>query len=343
MSTDITNLYGTKYIHDSNIFRKGGDREVIKVYVENDSDKIFWWTILEPFQIKYNVEFDISAFVFDNKTQNGKTSILSKITDEQMGRNLIVCLDSDYDELIDGFSDYSNRICQNKYIVTSFWYSIENIKCHPENLKKIITKLSLKINIPENFLSCFENISLELKEVFLYYLVFRENKVGGFCLSTFSNILGSLKFTKEGINKDILHKKIMHWKISNIILINKYIEKILPMEYKLYSMGFSDNQYYQIFNGHYFQDNIVLPLLIFWVNSYRSEYLHDLYRRQDTAKEKEKQKAGYLSNTGTNVNGVSLRECVLRELKQISTIPPCSALDKINSQIEGVFAVPIQG
>lgn len=135
----------------------------------------------------------------------------------------------------------------------------------------------------------------------------------------------------------------MHWKISNMILISRYREKVLPMEDKLYSMGFSDNQYYQIFNGHYFQDNIVLPLLMFWVNSYRSEYLHDLYSRQDTNEEKEKQKAEYLFLTGTNVNGASLKDCVLRELKQISTIPPGSALDKINFQIEGVFVVPIQG
>lgn len=337
MSTDITKVYGSKYIHDSNIFRNGGGQEIVKVYVENDNDKIFWWTILEPFQTKYNVEFDISAFVFSNHTLNGKTSILSKIEDVQMGRNLIVCLDSDYDELIDGFSVYSNRICQNKYIVTSYWYSMENIKCHPENIKKLVTKLSLKIKVLEDFKFYFESLSLELKDIFIYYLVFRENKVGGFCLSTFSDILGCIKFTKNGINIDILRKKIRHWKISNLILISKYREKVMPMEYKLYSKGFPENEYYKIFNGHYFQNNIVLPLLEFYVKHYRSEYLHDIYSRRDSQEEKEKLKAEYFSQTGVSEKGPSLKDCILRELRQISTIPPCSALDRINYQIEKVF------
>lgn len=67
MSTDISNAYNSDYIQRSSIFLKCGNKERVKVFVENESDKVFWWSILEPYQTIYNVEFDISDFVVDNK------------------------------------------------------------------------------------------------------------------------------------------------------------------------------------------------------------------------------------------------------------------------------------
>lgn len=258
MSTDISNAYNSDYIQRSSIFLKCGNKERVKVFVENESDKVFWWSILEPYQTIYNVEFDISDFVVDNKTQNGKSSILSKIEDSQLGRNLIVCLDSDLDELIDNFSCYSERIRRNKYIVTTYWYSMENVKCHPRNLRNLVTKLSLKINFPEDIDKYLEEISNELKEVYLYNLIFKEHHIGGFKLEDFSDILGAIQFDSVGLNIQKLHQKIGRWKLSHLILLDTYRSELISMENKLFDSGFSSDCYWQIINGHFYQTNIVM-------------------------------------------------------------------------------------
>lgn len=337
MSTDISNAYNSDYIQRSSIFLKCGNKERVKVFVENESDKVFWWSILEPYQTIYNVEFDISDFVIDNKTQNGKSSILSKIEDSQLGRNLIVCLDSDLDELIDNFSCYSERIRRNKYIVTTYWYSMENVKCHPRNLRNLVTKLSLKINFPEDIDKYLEEISNELKEVYLYNLIFKEHHIGGFKLEDFSDILGAIQFDSVGLNIQKLHQKIGRWKLSHLILLDTYRSELISMENKLFDSGFSSDCYWQIINGHFYQTNIVVPLLKFLVEKYRSEHLRQIYRRDDSAKEKEKMKLEYFFQTGTNIKGESIQKIIERELRLISTIPQCSALERIKSQIDNIY------
>lgn len=79
MSTDISNAYNSDYIQRSSIFLKCGNKERVKVFVENESDKVFWWSILEPYQTIYNVEFDISDFVVDKKLRMANRPYCQKL------------------------------------------------------------------------------------------------------------------------------------------------------------------------------------------------------------------------------------------------------------------------
>ena len=140
MASDIRQYLNSSFVSLSNKFRK---KEVILVYVEYEIDKVFWISFLLPFELIYNVEFHVCVIRDRDKTLKGKASVLSYKNESDLGRNLWICIDSDYDELVKDFSAYTNLIGRNKYILTTWWYSIENLKCQPGLLKVVILKASL--------------------------------------------------------------------------------------------------------------------------------------------------------------------------------------------------------
>lgn len=48
-------------------------------------------------------------------------------------------------------------------------------------------------------------------------------------------------------------------------------------------------------------------------------------------------KLEYFFQTGTNIKGESIQKIIERELRLISTIPQCSALERIKSQIDNIY------
>lgn len=140
MASDIRQYLNSGFVGLSNKFRK---KEVVLVYVEDEIDKVFWLSFLLPFELTNNVEFHVCVIRDRDKTLKGKASVLSYKSESDLGRNLWICIDSDYDELVKNFSAYTDLIRKNKYIITTWWYSIENLKSQPELLKINILKASL--------------------------------------------------------------------------------------------------------------------------------------------------------------------------------------------------------
>lgn len=48
MASDIRQRLNSTFVHLSNKFR---NKEVIQVYVEDDIDKVFWFSFLHPFEL----------------------------------------------------------------------------------------------------------------------------------------------------------------------------------------------------------------------------------------------------------------------------------------------------
>lgn len=79
-------------------------------------------------------------------------------------------LDSDYDEVVKDFSIFSSQIIDNKYIITTKWYSIENLKCCPVLLRDDLIKVSLIDRCDVNFDEILSDISKLYEEIFLLLL-----------------------------------------------------------------------------------------------------------------------------------------------------------------------------
>ncbi|TGO02534.1 hypothetical protein PN36_23425 [Candidatus Thiomargarita nelsonii] len=55
----------------------------------------------------------------------------------QAGEYLLLCVDSDYDYLLQDATEVSKRINQEPYIFQTYAYSIENYKCYAESLRGV--------------------------------------------------------------------------------------------------------------------------------------------------------------------------------------------------------------
>ena len=99
--------------------------------VEGKNDVPFWKNIFDNVlndTYKYQI---FEAAQTPTPNTRGKKNVLEFAPFAD--KNLVLCIDSDYDYL-----HQNEKICTNAYIFQTYCYSIENIKCQPHNIKKAL-------------------------------------------------------------------------------------------------------------------------------------------------------------------------------------------------------------
>ncbi len=125
----------SEYIQSNNILHK---KEVILVYVENEDDVPFWKHIFNKFKLKTL----ITPSTHETDLTRGKENVLSFA--DRAGKFLLLCVDSDYDYLLQDTTKQSRQINQNPYIFQTYTYATENYKCWAESLAQLITEATLQ-------------------------------------------------------------------------------------------------------------------------------------------------------------------------------------------------------
>lgn len=180
-TTLLENLNSDLLAAQSALSPRGSAQRVL-VYVESHDDISFWRGILSPFE-KSGVSFDIQL-PSQNTLQKGKTTVLGFA--DRVGKNLILCVDSDYDYLLQGASPTSALINGNPYIFQTYAYSIENLKCYSEGLHLICsqsTKNDRKIIDFDDLMHIYSSITYRLFLWSVYF--FRRNDTSSFTLTEF--------------------------------------------------------------------------------------------------------------------------------------------------------------
>ena len=97
-------------------------------YVESYDDIYFWRTVLNRFedQTRY---FEV-MLPSHKKLERGKKSVLMNFIGDQIGPDMIACVDADYDYLLQGKTAQSRKILESPYVFHTYAYAIENrTKC----------------------------------------------------------------------------------------------------------------------------------------------------------------------------------------------------------------------
>ena len=148
--------------------------KTIMVYVENENDIPFWRGVFEKYAPHLHFEISFPS----HQLARGKLEVL-KI---QAGEYLLLCVDSDYDYLLQDATEVSKRINHDPYIFQTYAYSIENYKCYAESLKEVCVSSSLN---DENlfdlvgFMRLYSNIIYKL---FLYSYEFEKQGNNSFTI-----------------------------------------------------------------------------------------------------------------------------------------------------------------
>lgn len=296
MARDVRSFLNSAYVERSNCLRK---RDIIQVYVEDEIDKVFWYVYLHPYEMLHNCTFRISTLQDRNKILKGKASLLAYKHQKDLGHNMWLCIDSDYDELIKDFSEFSKRIKQDKFVITTFWYSIENLKCVPELLEMDILKASLSDSCDIDVNEILQKISVLYKNLFYLLLEMEEKHDNRFKIENFCQCLSFVSFKDGKLDEAYIKTEILKWKQINMSLFQQYGQRFKYWKNKLTSLGFKETEYYQLYNGHGLFEKIAVPLVKFYAYMYRCKEITKIVNGADKKERKENLIKEYKNNTFT--------------------------------------------
>lgn len=250
---------------------KRADR--IMVYVEGYEDIAFWRSVLDEWETDGR-KFEITTPVRGDMAK-GKKVVLSFA--QQSGKNLLLCVDSDFDYLFADHNEQSRLVNNTKYLVQTYTYAIENLLCYPPSLDSIAvraTKNDSKIFDFEHFMTTY---SQTIYPLFLWYIYAAySNNPGVFPLSDFK---GSVRLNYLEIDND--GEGTIEWLDRQVRkrlsqLENKYPEhrdSVARIEQMLQQRGVTPQTTHYYMQGHCLMDNVVKIVLSTVCDALRKQWI----------------------------------------------------------------------
>ena len=127
MPSRLTDHISSSYFSAANKLTSQKSRRRIVAYVESYDDIFFWRSVLSRFEDKTRY-FEVMLPSKKNLSK-GKKSVLLNLLSGQVGRNMLACVDADYDYLMQQTTATSRFVNGNPYVIHTYAYAIENYQC----------------------------------------------------------------------------------------------------------------------------------------------------------------------------------------------------------------------
>lgn len=237
--SDLSNSVDSAFIRATALFSPTPHKIQVMFYVEGDDDIPFWSEALKPYQEKYNINVQTNQAVNNSNGGNGKAVLLAM---SGLGENKKVAVDADYDLLIDNYSDYTDIVRENDYVVNTTWYSIENVLLQKTHCVQLLEEFSEQTS---EFFACLmvRIMCGEIEAPTTFW---------GECL-TECNIQKMASLSDFKGLRDILQER---WKTE----FEKHNEKIAQIKNNLHERGYSSRDMWKLMRGHNLWNMIVKPM-----------------------------------------------------------------------------------
>lgn len=163
MANRLKDNINSRYFEAANALTSKKARHRIVAYVESYDDIYFWRTVLSEFENDKRY-FEVMLPSKVNLTRGKKSVLMNFLEGEPLGKDMIACVDADYDYLIQGRTHQSRSVLDSPYVFHTYVYAIENFNAMP--LRCIMSVCLLLSMIIESLISV--NISRSLAR--LYFL-----------------------------------------------------------------------------------------------------------------------------------------------------------------------------
>ena len=263
MGKRLKDNISSKYLEAANRLRSKTSRRRIVAYVESYDDVFFWRTVLSKFEDDTRY-FEV-LLPSNHTLERGKKSAIMRILEDKVGRDMIACVDADYDYLINGATETSQRMINNPYIFHTFAYSIENMQCYAPSLHNVCVAVTLNDHQLLDLNEFMRQYSTAIFPLFVWsiwhyrrpiYTEFtitdfnRVIELGGFNLSQPFAAIANLRH-KVGSRIAMLQKKYPNAKESYLELKRELIE----------DYGIKPEETYLYIQGHHLFDKVVVQIL----------------------------------------------------------------------------------
>ncbi len=256
---NLTDNLTSRYFDAANRLQAKTKKHKVIVYVESYDDISFWRGVLSDYETD-TLTFEI---MLPSRTSlvRGKKSAMMNRLGNGLGKSMIACVDADYDYLLQGASPTSRAMLNNRYVIHTVVYAIENYHCYAPGLHETCVMATLndhKIFDFETYLRTYSEIVYDL---FVWSVwIHRTGRASEFPLTTFNNFVsvnGLNIFTPEKALEELRHvvNRKMAWMQRHFPQAKG---KLKPLKEELMRLGVRPDNTYLFMQGHNVLDNVVM-------------------------------------------------------------------------------------
>ena len=250
------------YLEAANKLNSKKARRRIVAYIESYDDIFFWRTVLDPFEDETRY-FEV-MLPSHKRLERGKKSVLMNLLAKRSGKDLICCVDADYDYLIQGVTETSRKMLSSPYVVHTYAYAIENLQCYAPSLRTLCVAITLNDRQIFDFLDFMTRFSETIFPLFVWSIWhYRRDIYKEFTITSFNTIVQLGGFSLENPEACLKHLKHKVWtKIKELQAVHPDAkESYLALKQELQDMGVTPQTTYLYVQGHHLFEKIVVPVM----------------------------------------------------------------------------------
>ena len=281
MAKRLTDNINSQYFEAINKMTPKKARRRIVVYVESYDDVFFWRSVLGRYEDD-KLTFDIMLPSRNLHLDRGKKAAISNML-KGVGRDMIACVDADYDYILQGATEMSRQMLENPYIFHTYAYAIENLQCYAKGLHETCVMVTLNDHRIFNFERFLQSYSQTIWPLFVWHVVFlqRRKMTMHFDMCEFNKVvvLPSVRIQNPKWAIEYLSKKVRAKMFQLERRFPKLKDALPETERMLRDLGINDNNTYLYIQGHHLFDLVVSPVVQTVCDILRNEQENDIRDR----------------------------------------------------------------
>lgn len=253
----------SSYIEAANRMTPKGARRRIVAYVESYDDIFFWRTVLGRFENDERY-FEVMLPVRASHLERGKKAVLMSLVGENVGRDMIACVDADYDYLMQGATPASKKVVESRYVLHTYAYAIENMQCYAPSLHDVCVGVTLNDHAIFDIGEFLRQYSQAVFPLFVWSIWhYRNGKHGEFPIADFLKAIELGKFslnTADGLLQHLRQKVARRCDLMRRRHPDAK-EGYLAVKEDVKRLGVTADTTYLYIQGHHLFEKVVMPLL----------------------------------------------------------------------------------
>lgn len=250
------------YVSAANRMRSKTARRKIVAYVESYDDVYFWHSILS--QYEDDTRYFEVMLPSKKDLSKGKKSVLMNLLSKRVGRDMIACVDADYDYLLQGATTVSQQVIGNPYVFHTYAYAIENMQCYAASLHHVCVGVTLNDHSIFDFPEYLRLFSEAIFPLFVWNIWhYRRGSYSVFTISDFNKVIETGHFNFDTPMRGIVNvRRKVNTRVQQFH--RQYPdakESYLALKQELKDLGVTPQTTYLYIQGHHLFDNLILPML----------------------------------------------------------------------------------
>jgi hypothetical protein len=279
MASKLKDQLNSRYFEAANQLKSKKARRRIVAYVESYDDIYFWRTVLSRFEDDKRY-FEV-MLPSHQKLQRGKKSVLMNFVGENVGPDMIACVDADYDYLLQGATAQSQIVIASPFVFHTYAYAIENLQCYAPSLHDTCVAITLNDHRIFDFDDYLSQYSEAVFPLFVWSVwAYRTGNHNRFSMADFNRVAdpGGFNVFDPQPSIDHLRRKVntkVH-QLQHEFPGNK--ESYLQTKDHIKSLGVTPQTTYLYIQGHHLFDTVIVPILNKVCNRLRQERQDEITR-----------------------------------------------------------------